>query len=118
MTDANQKSDTSGAKTTSVVVTHATGIPPADVHTVYADGIANIAPGDHVIRFYLFRTDPDISGAPSYQNRAVTQVIMPLDSFIVTAAFMNKSLDTLVEQGIISRERLELLLERISAKQK
>jgi hypothetical protein len=43
--------------------------PPWFLPTIYADGIANLAPSNQVVKFYLYRTDPHVMAKPEQQNQ-------------------------------------------------
>lgn len=80
------------------------GFPSSALPTVFADGIANVAPANGVIRFYLYRSDPDQVGGPAYKNQAIAQVVMPVSGFLQAAAFFEKSVDFFVSQGTIAHD--------------
>ena len=80
------------------------GFPPPTLPTLYCDGIANLAPSPQVVKFYLFRQDPDMMGKPRYKNQILAQVIMPVRAFIYSALFFENSLKQFVEQGTIPQE--------------
>jgi hypothetical protein len=87
----------------------APGIPPALLPTVFADGFANIAPGLGVVRFYLYRTDPDAAGRPHYRNQVIAQVVMPLTGFVHASVFFEKMVKQLLAQGAITPEMIDQL---------
>lgn len=70
------------------------GFPPADLPTLFADGILNIAPSAEMVRFYLYRTDPDQAGVNRFENRTVAQIVMPLKGFIASVLFFSRALAT------------------------
>jgi hypothetical protein len=92
----------------------ATGFPPENMPTAFADGVANIAPSLTTVKFYLYRTDPDISGAPRYRNAIVAQVVMPIDGFVASVAFLNRSVSRLVEQGALNKEQVDAIYSQYS----
>src|SRR5262245_46697378 len=67
------------------------GFPPATLPTVFADGVVNVAPSASVIRFYLYRADPEQTGKGEYQNQAVVQIVMPVLGFVQMATFFEKA---------------------------
>lgn len=103
-TEPNVPPETSGASSELIP---ATGFPPQEVLTVFADGVANIAPSQNMIKFYLYRTDPDISGASRYRNSISAQIVMPMDGFISSVAFLHTALARLVAQGILKKELVD-----------
>ena len=66
------------------------GFPQATLPTFFADGILNAAPSANVVRFYLYRSDPDQTGKGEYQNQAIAQVVMPTFGFVHAAIFLRR----------------------------
>jgi hypothetical protein len=87
----------------------AAGVPPPTVPTVFADGIANIAPSGHVVKFYLFRSDPDAAGQPQYKNQVVAQIAMSTIGFLHMAAFFERAVKHYTESGTFSREMVQAM---------
>jgi hypothetical protein len=83
------------------------GFPPLTLPTIFCDGIANLAPSGHVIKFYLFRSDPDQTGRPKYKNQTLARIIMPIPAFIYAGIFFENGLKQFVEQGTISQELVD-----------
>jgi hypothetical protein len=71
----------------------ATGLPPPGTPVAFADGVTNFSQNKHVVKFYLYRTDPDVGGVGPAQNNIVAQVVMPVDGFVQTVLFLNKGVD-------------------------
>ena len=94
----------------------ASGFPHESIPTVFADGIANIAPSAQVVKFYLFRTDPDVGGAQSYRNQTVAQVVMSMDGFAASAVFLYNSLQNLIDQGLLDKNRFDEISRLVSTK--
>jgi hypothetical protein len=84
-------------------------IPPVTTPTIFVDGVANIAPTAQVVKFYLYRTDPDATGKPQYKNQVYAQVVMPTAGFIATAVFFERALRFLVEKKYVTEAALEEL---------
>jgi hypothetical protein len=93
------------------------GFPPLTLPTIFCDGIANLAPSGHVIKFYLFRSDPDQTGKPKYKNQILAQVIMPITAFIHSGLFFEKGLKQFVEQGTISQELVDNIKRSMQTEQ-
>jgi hypothetical protein len=83
------------------------GFPLSTIPTLYADGVVNIAPSPNIAKFYFFRSDPDQSAAPQYQNQVVAQIVMPISGFLQMAAFFEKAAKTFAERGTFSKELWE-----------
>ena len=94
----------------------ASGFPPEGIPTVFIDGIVNLLPAANVVRFYLFRTDPEIRETkPKQRNAIVAQVIMPTEAFVASVAFLHASLDRLVAQGVVRKEYVDSAYSQMSA---
>jgi hypothetical protein len=81
--------------------------PPWFLPTIYADGIANLAPSNQVVKFYLYRTDPHVMAKPEQQNQLVAQIILPIPSFVFTAVFFEKALKQFVAQGNVPQSLVD-----------
>jgi hypothetical protein len=92
-----------GYPTIPIIVLEATH-PPPSLPTIFADGFANLTPGQQVMKFYLYRTDPDQTGTSSYKNQVVAQVVMPTTAFAQAATFFERAIKTFCAQGFISRD--------------
>jgi hypothetical protein len=83
------------------------GYPPHDIPTIYADGVANVGPSPSIVKFYLFRSDPEQLGGPSYKNQVVAQVVMSTPGFIQAAIFLERALKQFTERGTFNKEMVE-----------
>jgi hypothetical protein len=81
------------------------------VPSIFCDGVVNVAPSGQEAKFYLYRTDRDTVAGPTqeraYRNQIIAQIIMPLDSYIQTTLFFNRVLNALVDNGMVSQERID-----------
>jgi hypothetical protein len=78
--------------------------PSTLLPTIFADGVANLAQGPHIMKFYLFRQEPSATGAGPYRNQVVTQIVMPVEGFVAMTAFFEKAIQNFIENGQIQRE--------------
>ncbi len=89
------------------------GFPSEGIPVIYADGVANIAPSAQVIKFYLYRTDPNTGATypplDQYKNQICAQIIMPTASFVQICMFFERSLKQLVTMGIVAQEQVNAL---------
>ena len=85
-----------------------TGFPSAQIPTVFVDGFLNVAPGDGIVKFYLYRTDPDQLGAPKFQNQVVAQIVMPISGFIHSIVFAKDTIKKLAANNPTIKAHLEL----------
>jgi hypothetical protein len=83
------------------------GFPAADLPLVYADGILNIAPSPQIVKFYLYRTDPNTGGGNTYKNQIVMQVAMHTQGFVAACLFFESSLKNLVANNLISQSQVD-----------
>jgi hypothetical protein len=75
------------------------------VPTMYADGVANLARGPGIVKFYLtrFDPDPDVESNNPALNTMVGQVVMSATGFAATVLFFKKQLDEMLERGEVDR---------------
>jgi hypothetical protein len=83
------------------------GFPPANIATIYVDGVANVAPSPATVKFYLYRTDPEVMGGPRYKNQVVAQVVMPTANFVHMAFFFQRAVEVFAKRGAISGDVVE-----------
>ena len=81
----------------------ASGLPPPGTPVAFADGVTNLAHSKYIVKFYLYRTDPDVGGSGPAQNNIVGQIVMPIDGFVRMAVFLNRGVDLLVSNEVISK---------------
>jgi len=93
------------------------GFPHSTVPTIFCDGIANLAPSPHVVKFYLFRQDPDQTGKPKYKNQILAQIVMTVPGFIYTVLLGEQALKQFVEQGTIPQETIDNIKSSIQKQQ-
>jgi hypothetical protein len=108
------------AETPTVEVT-GEGFPSPALPTFYCDGIANLAPSLHVVKFYLFRTDPDQMAKPKYKNQIIAQVVMPVTAFIYAGLMFEAALKQFVQQGAITQQAVDEMrqsLQRLQDQQR
>lgn len=74
----------------------------------------NIANGPNVIKFYLYRVDPTVNGEMAQQVTPCAQIIMPVDGFLTTFAFMEHAIADLIKKGELPKDLLEARRASIS----
>jgi hypothetical protein len=87
-----------------VILPIETGHPAWNIPTIFFDSIANMAPVYGTVRFYVYRTDPEMNGKYPYKNQIFAQVIMPNAGFVQAAAFFERALKGFVAQKHITKE--------------
>jgi len=108
------KPEFSGGAAAAATMIRATGIPPAGTPVAYADGIANLAHGKNVVKFYLLRADPDVAAVGPVQIQVVAQIVMPIDGFVRSIIFLTKTIQTLlIPRGAISQEEVEQIRSEV-----
>jgi hypothetical protein len=80
--------------------------PGTKIPTVFADGIVNVANSRYIVKFYFFRLDPGTKDVSKAQVVPCAQVVLPLDGFINTFAFLESAVEKLRAQGIITDQAL------------
>jgi hypothetical protein len=88
------------------------GFPQAALPTFFADGILNAAPSENVVRFYLYRSDPELTGKGEYQNQVIAQVVLPTLGFLHAAIFFEKAVKQFAAQGILNGDFVENIRKR------
>src|SRR5260370_39903302 len=86
--------------------THSGGFPPPNFPTVFADSVLSMANSPSVVKFYLARVEPSLAGDGRAQMQAFAQVIMPIDGFAMMFVFFEAQLRLLVQNGIVTEQRL------------
>ena len=78
--------------------------PKGGIPTLYSDGVSSAQVGREVVRFYLSRFDPNMSGNGPAQNEPVAQIVMSASAFAQTAGFLNAMVDRMIIAGVITVE--------------
>lgn len=81
--------------------------PRAEIPTIFADGVKNMANSTHIVKFYFYRLDPNVHDPNKAQLRTCAQAVLPMDGFINMYAFLERAIQTLQAQGIITAEALD-----------
>lgn len=79
------------------------------VPVLYADGIANLSPGNQVVKLHLVRYDNPVYGDGDARIEAVAQVVLPIEGFVNTLIFFERVLTSLVEDGHVKQELVDRL---------
>lgn len=91
-----------------IKVTLAEGVQaPENTPFIFADVIANVAHSPHVVKFYLLRTDPNVSSTSEYRNNFVAQIGMPLPAFVNAFALFEHSIKNLVDTGVVTQQAID-----------
>ena len=80
--------------------------PGTTIPTIFADGIVNLANSAHIVKFYLFRFDPNVKDVSKAQAIPCAQAVFPIDGFVNAFAFLESAVEKLRVQGIITDQIL------------
>lgn len=80
--------------------------PDSALPCVYSDGVASLAFGRHVVKFYLSRFDSTPSGKSGVANVPVAQVVMPIDAYCSTVQFLVHRLGALKGHDKLQKDTL------------
>jgi len=83
------------------------GYPEIKVDTIFADGVTALLPGPSVVKFHLARTDGNFVVTKDNRTVVVQQVVMSIEGFIQAAQFFNNVIDGMVEQKVLSKDRVD-----------
>ena len=83
--------------------------PPLDFPVIFADGVASLANSPVIVKFYLYRYDPEFAGGGQTKTQLTHQIVMPMDAFAATFTFFEAAVKKFVSQGSIAEARLEEL---------
>jgi hypothetical protein len=75
--------------------------------TVFADGVMSMAHSPTMVKFFLHRFDPDFASSGESQVQPIAQVVMPMEGFVATYAFFERSVKAFIERGVVSQERVD-----------
>jgi hypothetical protein len=78
-----------------------------DVPVVFADAIGSQSFGFGVVKMYLTRFDPDPGLVGPSKEVTVCQVVMPLENFVRTVAFLEFRLNQMVQLGAVNSTIVE-----------
>jgi hypothetical protein len=81
--------------------------PGAEIPTIFADGVRNMANSPYIVKFYFYRLDPNVQDSQKAQVRTCAQAVLPIDGFINMYAFFERAIQQLQTQGIVVPEDLQ-----------
>lgn len=86
--------------------------PAPTLPAVFIDGVASLLYNQQVVKFYLSRLDPSLTGQGAPKMTEVAQVVMPLSGFVMTAIFFEDMLGRMVEAGLVQQKDVDQLREQ------
>lgn len=90
-----------------------TEFPTSATPTVFADGVSGYAPGPGVIKFFLYRIDPNMFGRGGAKANAVVQVVMPFHGFAQTAALFHHAIKQVIAAGVVSQSDFDQMINAV-----
>jgi len=84
-----------------------TEFPTPAFPVVYADGVVSLVPTAPIVKFYLYRLDPNIFAKGGSNIIPLLQIVMPTPSFVATALFFQQQLDRMLELKLITKEQVD-----------
>lgn len=90
-----------------------TEFPTPAFPVVYADGVVSLTPTAPIVKFYLYRIDPNIFARGGVTVNPIAQVIMPTPSFVQTAVFVQQQLERMVELKLVTKEQVDEKVKEI-----
>jgi hypothetical protein len=91
-----------------------TEFPSSTMATVFADGVSGYAPGPGIIKFYLYRIDPNMFGRKGFKANPFAQVVMPSHGFAQTAAFFMHAVKNMIAAGALSQAQFDEMVNSIA----
>jgi hypothetical protein len=85
--------------------------PWAQFPVVFCDGIMSEIHTPGVSKIFLYRSDPDPHAVGDVSFTPVMQIVMPMESMVKAAAFLAVRIQTMVNSGFITQERVNELGE-------
>ncbi len=75
--------------------------------TVFADAVLSVTQGQEVVKFYLFRLDPNMFGQGGSKANPFAQVIMPTAGFLQSVMFLMQQVEEMQQKGLYTKEQVE-----------
>jgi hypothetical protein len=90
-----------------------TEFPTPAFPVVYSDGVVSLVPTAPIVKFYLYRLDPNIFAQGGSNVTLLVQIIMPTPSFVATAIFFQQQLERMLELKLITKEQVDPIKSQI-----
>lgn len=81
--------------------------PPCNFPTIFVDSIVNLARVGGVVKFYLTRFDPPMSGNAQANQSPVCQIVMPKEGFVAMTMFFQQQLEIMIQKNEVTRELVD-----------
>ncbi len=83
--------------------------------TTFADGVAGYALGPGIVKFFLYRVDPNAFGRGGTVSNPFVQVVMPVEGFARAIVLLQRALREIMKNGAITQADLDKMDEAIQA---
>jgi hypothetical protein len=87
--------------------------PTSTTPTVFADGVSGYAPGPGVIKFFLYRVDPNMFGRLGTKANPIVQVAMPFFGFAQMTALFQHGVEKLIAAGQLKQAEYDEMIKAI-----
>jgi hypothetical protein len=85
----------------------ATEFPGSTFPTAFADGVLSFVPSPQLVKFYLYRLDPNMFGRGGSVPNPFAQVIMPMAGFLQSTVFLQQQIERMIAHGTITQKQLD-----------
>jgi hypothetical protein len=85
----------------------ATEFPPGTFATAFADGVSAYVRGPGVVKFFLYRVDPNMFGRGGSVSNPFAQIVMPNEAFVRMVTLFNRAVKAMIKSGEITQERID-----------
>jgi hypothetical protein len=90
--------------------------PGVDVPVAFADGVSSYVGGGGISKFYFYRIDPNIWGYGGAVFNPVSQVVMPTNGFVTTAAFFYAQARRMIANNEITQQQWDQAVAAIETR--
>src|SRR5689334_4301988 len=80
--------------------------PDANFPIMFADGAMAITNSPTIVKFFMYRFDPNFAADGRTIPQPFTQVVMPMDGFASMAVFFDIAIRYFLSRGLVTEDRL------------
>jgi hypothetical protein len=81
--------------------------PTATFPTCYADGVSGYLPSSAGVKFFLYRSDPNMFGRMGAKANPFVQVVMPIEAFARSVALFDHAINALIKAEVLSQAQMD-----------
>ena len=78
-----------------------------DIPVIFADGVSSQSYGFGVSKMYFMRYDPDPRAQNAPTETPVCQLVMPVQTFVTSVAFLEHRLKQMVADKAVTQEQID-----------